>query len=138
MMTGGGRTGPGFGVDVTIEQGLWVAESTVAWSGRPGAERTVALFGLGASYPFGPLSRARAVAMCGVDTGSPAYLLPAVGVRAGIELRSPRPGSWALPSADLSLAYVRAIGKRIDPSGQPSLEDVLVFSVLFGWPLPSP
>jgi hypothetical protein len=137
MMTGGDRTGAGLGVDVTLEQGRWVAESVVDWSSHPGAERTLVLFGLGAGVPLGPLARARTVALCGVDAGSPAYVLPAVGLRAGVELRAPR-RSGLFPSADLSVAYVNAIGTRIDASGQAAHDSTFVFSVLLGWQLPAP
>ena len=137
MMTGSDRSGAGLGVDVTLEQGRWVAESVVDWSSRPGAERTLVLFGLGAGVPLGPLARARTVALCGVDAGSPAYVLPAVGLRAGVELRAPR-RSGLFPSADLSVAYVNAIGKRIDASGQATHDSTFVFSVLLGWQLPAP
>jgi hypothetical protein len=137
MMTGGDRSGAGLGVDVTLEQGRWVAESVVDWSSRPGAERTLVLFGLGAGVPLGPLARARTVALCGVDAGSPAYVLPAVGLRAGVELRAPR-RSGLFPSADLSVAYVNAIGTRIDASGQATRDSTFVFSVLLGWQLPAP
>jgi hypothetical protein len=136
-MSGADRTGAGLGVDVTLEQGHWVAESMVDWSSRPGAERTLVLFGLGAGLPVGPLARARAVALCGVDAGSPAYVLPAVGVRAGVELRSPR-RSGLFPSADLSVAFVNGLGTRMDALGQPARESAAVFSVLLGWQLPAP
>jgi hypothetical protein len=137
MMTGGNRAGAGLGVDVTLEQGRWVAESVVDWSSRPGAERTLVLFGLGAGVPLGPLARARTVALCGVDAGSPAYVLPAVGLRTGVELRAPR-RSGLFPSADVSVAYVNAIGTRIDASGHSARDSTFVFSVLLGWQLPAP
>jgi hypothetical protein len=108
----------------------------VDWSSRPGAERTLVLFDLGAGVPLGPLARARTVALCGVDAGSPAYVLPAVGLRAGVELRAPR-RSGLFPSADLSVAYVNAIGTRIDASGQAARDSTFVFSVLLGWQLPA-
>jgi hypothetical protein len=136
MMSSAGRAGAGMGVNVNIEGGPWVATSEVDWTNRPGAQRALALFGGGMGMPLGDRVRARAVALCGVDAGAPAYVLPAVGARIDLELRNRRPGLRLLPSADASVGFVTALGSRSGLDGQPARERALVLSLLLGWELP--
>jgi hypothetical protein len=138
MMSGGARTGSGVAVNVTLERGPWIAGSEIDWTNGPGAQRTLALFGAGVGVPLGELVRARAVALGGIDAGTPAYVLPAVGARLGLELRHRRPGHRLLPSADASVAFIAALGSRTGVDGQPERETALVLSLLLGWALPAP
>jgi hypothetical protein len=135
---GSARSGPGVGVEVKLEQDAWVAETEVDWTNRAGAQRTLALVGGGMAARLGRTTRVRAVALAGLDAGAPAYLLPSVGARIGIESRRRRAGFSLVPSADAALAVVSALGSRMDRDGARTGELALVFSLRLGWDLPAP
>jgi hypothetical protein len=81
--------------------------------------------------------RVRAVALGGLDAGTPAYVLPAVGARLGLEHRNRHADSRLLQWFDASVAFVTTLGSRTDLDGQPGRESALVLSLLLGWELPA-
>lgn len=135
-ITGASRGGAGPGIAIDAEEGHRIAGLEVNWTSRPGAQRTLALLGAGLTVPLGGDLRARAVGLCGVDVGTPAYALPTMGARVGVELRGRGARSRLLPAADLSFAYLAGLGTRGVGDGETAREEAFLFALRLGWELP--
>jgi hypothetical protein len=133
-ISGSARAGSGVALGAGLEDGRWAAGLEVDWTSTPGAERTLALLGGGVAVPLGGPVRARVALLCGLDTGTPAYLLPVAGARAGLELHR---GGGLGPSLETSVAWLGAFGTRTAPDGQRGREAALVGALLLRWALPA-
>lgn len=136
-IAGGARAGAGYTVGAGFEQGRWSAGLELDWTSTTSAERTLALASGGVALPVGARVRGRAALLCGFDTGTPAYLLPVVGARAGLELHG-QGGSGAVPAVDASVAWLSALGTRTAPDGTPEQESAVIGALLLRWALPAP
>jgi len=138
VIGGSSRSGPGLVVRATVAQGSWVVGSELDWTNRAGAQRALALVTAGVQKPIGRSTDVRAVALCGLDMGEPAYVLPVVGGGIGVEWSTRRGAFSLVPSADVSISVLSALGSRVDGAGQRTGETALVLSLLLGWRLPAP
>lgn len=137
-IAGGARGGAGYAVGAGLEQGRWLAGFEVDWTSRPGAERTLALLGGGVTVPIGARFRGRATLLCGIDAGTPAYLLPVMGARAGLELHRLGAAGGAVPAVDASIAWLSGLGTRAARDGTPEQESAVIGALLLRWALPAP
>lgn len=134
-IAGAARAGAGYTVGAGFEQGAWAAGLEVDWTSTQGAERTLGLASAGLAVPLGARVRGRAALLCGFDAGTPAYLLPVVGARAGLELHG-HGASGAVPSVDASLAWLSGLGTRTAADGSPERESAVIGALLLRWALP--
>jgi hypothetical protein len=96
--------GPSF--QLTGRSGYSVVEYAVAFAGGSSSGRTQILIGGGGGFKPSRRIRATAVALCGLDASyAPVSVLPAIGLRAGLELLNDD-SPWSLGVSATGLADV--------------------------------